>query len=56
MHVSPGKRAFEKFYRQFRDTYNEDKTGKTQLEQITGKKIDELDTEYVSWVLTLKYE
>ena len=46
----------KKFYRQFRDTYNEDKTGRTQLEQVTGKSIDELDNVNVSWVLTLKYE
>lgn len=46
----------KKFYKSFRDTYNEDKTGRTQLEQVTGKSIDELDNVYVSWVKTLKYE
>jgi hypothetical protein len=45
-----------KYYKLFRDTYNDDNTGKTQLEKITGRSIDELDAEYVSWVKTLKYE
>ncbi len=46
----------KKYYKLFRDTYNSDNTGKTQLEKVTGKSITELDADYVSWVKTLKYE
>jgi hypothetical protein len=50
------KGLLKKFYKSFRDTYNEDNTGKTQLEKVTGKSITKLDEEYVGWVKTLKYE
>lgn len=46
----------KKYYKLFRDTYNEDNTGKTQLEKVTGRSISELDGDYVSWVKTLKNE
>jgi len=45
-----------KYYKLFRDTYTDDNTGKTQLEKVTGKSIDELDKDYIAWVKTLKYE
>lgn len=44
------------YYKLFRDTYDSDNTGKTQLEKITGKGIQSLDDDYVKWVMTLKYE
>lgn len=50
------KGLLKSYYKLFRDTYNSDNTGKTQLESITGTSIDELDKEYVTWVKTLKYE
>jgi len=46
----------KKYYQHFRDTYNDDNTGITQMEKITVKSISELDAEYVVWVKTLKYE
>ncbi len=46
----------KKFYKHFRDAYGSDNTGKSQLEKITGKTINELDSDYVAWVKTLKYE
>ncbi len=46
----------KKFYKSFRDTYKDDNTGKTQLENITGKSLKELDNDYTSWVNTLSYE
>ena len=46
----------KKFHKHFRDTYSSDNTGKSQLEKITGKSISELDSDYVAWVKTLKYE
>ncbi|MBZ0202446.1 MAG: hypothetical protein IT281_02950 [Ignavibacteria bacterium] len=44
------------FYKLFRDTYGEDNTGKTQIEKITGKTLNEIDQDYVKWVSALKYE
>jgi hypothetical protein len=46
----------KKYYKHFRDTYNSDNTGITQMEKITGKSVSELDADYVAWVKTLKYE
>lgn len=46
----------KKYYKHFRDTYNDDNTGIKQMEKITGKSISELDADYVAWVKTLKYE
>ncbi len=46
----------KKYYKVFRDNYDNDKTGKNTLEKITGKNLDELDKEYVVWVKGLKYE
>jgi len=46
----------KKYYKAFRDNYNNDKTGKNTLEKITGKNLDELDKDYVEWVKGLKYE
>jgi len=46
----------KKFYKAFRDNYKDDNTGKNTLEKVTGKKLSELDKDYVDWVKTLKYE
>ncbi len=46
----------KKYYKHFRDTYNSDNTGISQIEKITGKSISELDADYLAWVKTLKYE
>jgi hypothetical protein len=46
----------KKYYKYFRDTYNSDSTGITQMEKITGKSINELDVDYLAWVKTLKNE
>lgn len=46
----------KEYYKHFRDTFNSDNTGITQMEKITGKSISELDADYVAWVKTLKYE
>ena len=50
------KGILKKFYKTFRDNYSEDNTGKKFLEQMFGKGLNEIDTEYVSWVKTLKYK
>ena len=44
------------YYKTFRDGYEKDRSGISYLEKITGKKIGDLDKEYVAWVKTLKYE
>lgn len=44
------------FYRSFRDGFGKDETGKKYLEQVFGKKIDDIDKDYVRWVKTLKYD
>jgi hypothetical protein len=49
------KGILKKFYKTFRDNYSEDNTGKKFLEQMFGKSLNEIDTEYVNWVKTLKY-
>ena len=46
----------KKYYKAFRDNYKNDQTGKSTLEKITGKSIDNLDKDYVEWVKGLRYE
>lgn len=50
------KGMLKKFYKLFRDTYSEDNTGKKQIESVYGKTLTELETDYLAWVKTLKYE
>lgn len=49
------KGVLKKFFKTFRDNYSDDNTGKKFMEQIFGKSINEIDSEYVSWVKTLEY-
>lgn len=50
------KGLLKSFYKHFRDTYSEDNTGIKQTEYITGKKLSELEKDYLEWVGTLRYE
>lgn len=38
------------YYKLFRDTFNSDKSGISQLENITGKSIDSIDAELVDYI------
>ena len=38
-----------------RDTFDSDKTGITQLEKVTGKKLADLQADWKRWVAKLKY-
>lgn len=48
------KKLLKKFYKYFRDNFEKDKTGKTQLEEITKMKLADLDYVFVEWVKALK--
>ena len=50
------KGLLRKFYKTFRDGYNRDNSGKIFLEQVTGHTLKEIDLDFVSWAMTLKYE
>jgi hypothetical protein len=40
----------EKYYKLFRDTFREDKTGISQLEEILGKPIDDIEKDYYAYI------
>ncbi|MBI4563934.1 MAG: hypothetical protein HY716_04475 [Planctomycetes bacterium] len=40
----------ESFYREFRATANVDQTGKTALEKVTGRSLEEFDRHWRAWV------
>lgn len=42
------------FYKLFRDTFNTDKTGISQLEKITGKTLDTIDAELLDYIKSFK--
>ena len=44
------------FYKQFRDDYAADPTGRKQIEKVTGKGLEDLEQDWLVWVKTLKYE
>ena len=46
----------EKYYKKFRGNYDKDKTGRKFLEELLGKKLDEIQKDWLKWVKTLKYE
>lgn len=48
------KKLLKKFYKNFRDNFEKDKTGKTQLEEITKMKLVDLDFVFIEWVKALK--
>jgi len=50
------KGLLRKFYKSFRDGFSKDNTGKIFLEQITGYSLTGLNSEFVKWAMTLKYE
>ena len=50
------KNVLKKFYKAFRDNFDNDKTGKLEIEKVFGQKLNDIDKDYVSWVKTLKYE
>lgn len=44
----------EEYYKTFRDTYRQDKTGISQLENILGKSLDEIDEDYYTYITSFK--
>lgn len=48
------KGLLKKYYKTFRNNYSSDNTGITYAEELLGKNITAIDTDYKSWVLTLK--
>jgi hypothetical protein len=48
------KGLLEKYYRLYRDTHSEDKTGIKQLEEILGKSIDKIDKDYYEYITSFK--
>jgi len=47
------KKLLRKFYKTFRDRYNEDKTGETFLVELLGKDLDSVEAEWIVWVKAL---
>ena len=43
------------FYKHFKATCKDDRTGAAALEKVTGKKLDDLEKEWREWVLKLRY-
>lgn len=48
------KGLLKPFYKEFRKTYKKDNTGITQLEKITGKSLDVLDSELLEYMNSFK--
>lgn len=48
------KKILKIFYKAFRDNFEKDKSGKTQLEEVTRMRLADLDYVFVEWVKTLK--
>lgn len=48
------KGLLDKYYSLFRDTYDKDNSGISQLKEITGKSLEELDEEYLTYIKSFK--
>jgi hypothetical protein len=44
------KGRLKDYYKTFKDTYEKDKTGISQLEKILKKPLDEIDDDYLDYV------
>jgi hypothetical protein len=49
------KGVLPKFYKKFRDNYKEDPTGKKFLEEVFGKKLEEIEKDWHAWLKEQKY-
>jgi hypothetical protein len=49
------KDLLKSYYKQFRDNFEEDKSGKKFLEDLLNKKLKVINTDFLQWVNTLKY-
>jgi hypothetical protein len=43
------------FYKAFKASHQQDRTGSAALEKVTGKKLEDLEAEWRMWVLGLRY-
>lgn len=50
------KALLPKFYKKFRDNFKDDPTGKKSLEEVFGKKLDEIEKDWRLWLKEQKYE
>lgn len=48
------KGLLEKYYKLFRDTYEQDNTGISQLEKILGKPLEQIDEDYYEYINSFK--
>jgi hypothetical protein len=48
------KGLLKPFYKEFRKTYKKDNTGITQLEKITGKSLEVLDSDLLDYMNSFK--
>lgn len=49
------KSLLTRFYKEFRDSHEDDPTGVKSLEKVTGQPLDQLEKSWKPWVKTLKY-
>ncbi len=47
------KELLGEFYKEYKKTYEKDRTGKTALETVTGKKLDLLEKEWEGWTVQI---
>lgn len=50
------KGLLKEFYTSFRDGYKEEKTGARALEKVTGKRVEDLEQEWIEWAKPLRYQ
>jgi hypothetical protein len=46
----------KKYYKLFRETYNEDNTGISQLEKVTGEPLEKIDKELIDYINSFELE
>jgi hypothetical protein len=51
MHYLYEQKLLRKFYDTFKAGYDKDKTGKTALEQVTGKSLEDFEKDWKAWML-----
>jgi hypothetical protein len=49
------QKVLRKFYKQFRDHFKQDPTGRTYLEKLLGKPLPEVEKDWLEWLQTLHW-
>ena len=49
------KDVLKKFYKRYRDNFKNDRTGEKALVKLLGKPLEDIEKDWLAWVLRLRW-